>query len=194
MKKLSITNHSRQEVIAEAVKVLKQGGVIVYPTETAYGLGADFLNSSAVKKVYRIKGRGFEKKLSVLVGSLSMAKKLVGFNRKSLALAGKYWPGPLTLVLPRLDKLETLGARLSSNKLATAIVRKLNRPLTSTSANFSGKPECYSSACVKQQFKARKYQPDLIIDAGRLPRRKVSTVVQAAGDGLKVLRRGKIIV
>ena len=123
-----------------------------------------------------------------------MAKKLVGFNRKSLALAGKYWPGPLTLVLPRLDKLETLGARLSSNKLATAIVRKLNRPLTSTSANFSGKPECYSIACVKQQFKARKYQPDLIIDAGRLPRRKVSTVVQAAGDGLKVLRRGKIIV
>jgi L-threonylcarbamoyladenylate synthase len=184
------------------VKILKCGGVIVYPTETAYGLGADFLNPKAVKKVYQIKGRNYKKPLSVIVSSLKMAKQYVKFNRLSLKLAKKYWPGPLTLVLKSQklkvksqnynSKIKTLGLRISSNKLATAIVKKLGRPLTATSANVSGKGECFSVKDIIRQFQHQKYQPDLVIDAGRLPKKRMSTIVQVIDNQVKVLRRGAV--
>ncbi len=201
MKKLALNKLNRTLVIKEAVKVLKRGGIIVYPTETAYGLGADFLNLKAIAKIYKIKGRNFKKPLAVLVSSLAMAKRFVSFNKVSSALAKKYWPGPLTIILNfkiqilkefRIKNYKTLGLRISSNKLATLIVRKLGKPLTSTSANISGKLDCYSVDEIESQFEKRKYKPDLIIDAGRLPKRKASTVVKITDGQIKILRKGKI--
>ena len=214
MKKLSISNHSGRQLVSAAIKVLKQGGVVVYPTETAYGLGADFFNPQAVKKIYRIKGRAFNKPLSVLVSSLSMAKRLVKFDKVSKLIAEEYWPGPLTIILNlkfsifnefkiknlklnknlklKIGNYQTLGLRISSNKLATAIVKKLGGPLTATSANLAGQKECYSAEAVVKQFKDRKHQPDLIIDAGRLPAHPVSTVTRVIDGQVKVLRKGKI--
>ncbi|HLD27973.1 MAG TPA: L-threonylcarbamoyladenylate synthase [Patescibacteria group bacterium] len=208
---------ANKQGVEVAVLILKQGGIIVYPTETAYGLGADFLNPQAVKKIYRIKGRAFNKPLSVLVSSLSMAKRLVKFDGLSQSLAKKHWPGPLTLVLEiknqknqesnklkiknlklnknlklKIGNYQTLGLRISSNKLATAIVKKLGGPLTATSANLAGQKECYSAEAVVKQFKDRKHQPDLIIDAGRLPAHPVSTVTRVIDGQVKVLRKGKI--
>lgn len=188
--------------------MLRAGGVIVYPTETAYGLGADFFNLKAVKKIYQIKGRDYRKPLSVIAGDLKMAKSLVNFDKTSLGLARKCWPGPLTLVLSqksqpeagrplaekfKINDYKTLGLRISSNKLATAIVKKLGRPITATSANISGKGECYSISDVIKQFKNKKSRPDLIIDAGRVPKTKVSTVVKVIDGEIKILRRGKIL-
>jgi L-threonylcarbamoyladenylate synthase len=217
---------ANKQGIKEAISILKQGGVIVYPTETAYGLGADFLNPQAVKKIYRIKGRAFNKPLSVLVGSLSMAKKLVKFDGLSQSLAKRHWPGPLTLVLEiknqknqesnklkiknlKLNKnskfktcpeqsrgiqnYQTLGLRISSNRLATTMVKKFGGPITSTSANLAGHVECYSAAAVIKQLAGKKDQPDLIIDAGELPRQGVSTVVKIEDGQVKVLRKGKIL-
>ena len=91
---------SNKQGIKKAISILKQGGVIVYPTETAYGLGADFLNAKAVNKIYQIKGRNYAKPLSVIVSSIRMAREYVKFDQESLQLAKKYWPGALTLVLP----------------------------------------------------------------------------------------------
>jgi len=135
----------------------------------------------------------------------------------SQSLAKKHWPGPLTLVLEiknqknqesnklkiknlklnknlklKIGNYQTLGLRISSNKLATAIVKKLGGPLTATSANLAGQKECYSAEAVVKQFKDRKHQPDLIIDAGRLPAHPVSTVTRVIDGQVKVLRKGKI--
>jgi L-threonylcarbamoyladenylate synthase len=195
MKILSVKKIHLEKIISEAVKALKNGGVIVYPTETAYGLGADFLNSKAVKKIYKIKGRNFNKPLSAIVSSLAMAGKLIRFDKISLKLAKKHWPGPLTLVLQSKEKSgKYIGLRVSSNKLAMAIVKRMNRPLVATSANISGKKECYSVDEVIKQFKNKKYQPDLIIDAGRLTKNKVSTVVKINRKEIEVLRKGKIMI
>lgn len=199
MKVLNIFKFNQRAVINEAVNVLKKGGVIVYPTETAYGLGADFFNPKAIEKVYQIKGRNFKKQLPILVSTLAMAKKLVKFDAVSLKLAKRYWPGALTLVQKSKvksqnysSKFKTLGLRISSNKLASAIVKKFGGPITATSANVAGKSECYSISEVINQFKNKKYQPDLVIDGGMLLKRKVSTVVQVIDGRVKVLRKGTI--
>ncbi|MFA6304230.1 MAG: L-threonylcarbamoyladenylate synthase [Patescibacteria group bacterium] len=197
MEIIKLTGKNQASIIKQAVAVLKQGGTIIYPTETAYGLGADFLNPLAVKKVYQIKGRDFKKPLSVIVGSLPMAKKLVVFDKLSLILAKKHWPGPLTLVQSSKLKTnnlkpQTLALRVSSNKLATAIVKKLKSPLTATSANLAGKGEIYSIKEIVKQFGKKKYQPDLIIDGGILPKVKPSTIAKVSNGKIEILRKGKI--
>jgi len=189
MKQLALDNPLSGKA---AVKALEGGGVIIYPTETAYGLGADFLNKKAVEKVYQIKGRAFNKPLPVIVSSLAMAKKLVKFDIISLELAKKYWPGPLTLVLPTKDNKGTLALRVSGNKLATSLARQLGRPLVSTSANLSGRAECYNTDEVIKQFKGKKHQPDLILNGGLLTKNKPSTIVQVTAEGLKIIRQGAI--
>lgn len=194
MKVIKLTKLNQQEVIKSALAVLKTGGVIVYPTETAYGLGADYFSQRAVKKVYQIKGRDFKKQLSVIVGSLAMAKRLVKFDQVSMRLAKKHWPGPLTLVLPLKSSGKTLALRISSNRLALSVVKKLNGPVTATSANLSGKGEYYSAEEIIKQFAKRKYQPDLIIDAGRLPKQKPSTIAQIIDGQIKILRQGVIVI
>ena len=204
MKKLLTSSLAQTEIIAVAVKILKRGGVIVFPTETAYGIGADFFNPQAVKRVYKIKNRLYNKPLPILVSSFKMAKDIVSFNKVSALLAKKYWPGPLTLVLQVTRKqdtnnyqlsttnYQTLGLRISSNKLATLIVRKLGRPITATSANRAGQKTCYTADEVIKQFINKKNQPDLVIDAGRLPQRKTSTVVKIVDNKIDILRKGSV--
>ena len=188
MKIIKISERNHSAIVKQAVAVLKRGGVIVYPTETAYGLGADFFNPRAIKKIYQIKGRQYKKPLSVIVSDFKMAGQLVKFDKSSLRLAKKYWPGPLTLIV------KNTGLRISSNKLATGIVKKLQHPISATSANLTGRGEFYSAPEVIKQFNKKKHQPDLIIDAGRLPKNKVSTVAQVVGDKIKILRKGQIVI
>lgn len=198
--------------IRQAVACLKAGNSVVYPTDTAYGLAVDATNVIAVKRLYRLKGRHFIKPIHVVVGSLAAAKKLVKFNRKAEKLFKKFLPGPLTLVLPlrsapihRPGKLingratellsartGTLGIRMPKNSAALALARKLRHPITATSANLSGQPACYSAQQVAAHFKKRKFQPDLIVDAGKLPKVKPSTIVALDGESVKILRVGPI--
>ena len=223
MKIIRVNKNSQNIAINKAVRIIRNGGVVVYPTETAYGLGADFLNPQAVRKIYQIKGRNYKKPLSVIVSSFKMAKEVVKFNQISLKLAKKYWPGALTLILNsefrisneflitkfrnhfkiknskfnqnsklEIDNYKTLGLRISSNKLATSIVRKFGRPITATSANVSGKGECFSAAAVISQFKNRKYQPDLVIDIGKLPKRQMSTIVRVIDNQIEIVRKGAV--
>ncbi len=196
MRILQLKKDNFSFIVKTAVKVLKDGGVVVYPTETAYGLGADFLNPQAVKKIYQIKGRSFNKPLPVLVSSLAMAKTMVKFDKLSLKLAKKYWPGPLTLILNskfQIKNYKTLGLRISASKLATFLVKKSGRPITATSANLSGRGELYTAKEIAAQFKNKKFQPSLIIDSGRLPRQRTSTIVKMINGRMEILRRGKIL-
>lgn len=200
--KINLKNPQR-EIVRKAIKVLRKGRVIVYPTETTYGLGCDVSSKKAVQKIFKIKKRSLSKPLSIIMSSFRMAQDYIDFDKISWRLAKKYWPGPLTIVLPSkcqkkqklypdLTQRSTLGVRISSNRLVIKLIKELGRPLISTSANISGQRECYNLAEILKQFKNKKNQPDLILDAGSLPRIKPSTVVGISGGRLKVWRQGPI--
>ncbi len=189
---------------------LKKGGIIVYPTETAYGLGCDATNQKAVNVVFKIKNRKKSKTLPLIVGSVKMVKKYCTVSVLEEGLIKKYWPGALTLVLgvkknilPRLAigcvaKDKTVAIRVSKNKMAQLISLKLDQPIVSTSANLSGKKECYSIAEVVKnlcpnQVKCQLEKSILLVDGGRLKKQKPSTIVRVEENGwLKVLRKGEI--
>lgn len=200
MEIFDIKQNSKQ-AIESAVGILKNGGVLIYPTETCYGLGCDATNKEAVKKIYKIKGREEKKSLPMIVANLIIVKKYFEIKNKSLELAEKYWPGPLTLILKVRKDVKiffskegqaSAAVRVSSHKIAKALSQKLGKPIISTSANVSGKPPCYNVEEVLEQFKNRKFQSDLILDAGQLKKNQPSTIVKVENDKIKILRAGKL--
>ncbi|MEK7665438.1 MAG: L-threonylcarbamoyladenylate synthase [Patescibacteria group bacterium] len=198
--------------IKSAVRVLKSGGVVVFPTETSYGIGCDATNAKAVRRVFEMKGRSNKKGTPLIVSSLAMARRYAVFSPTALALAKKHWPGPLTLVLPigetKLVRLplaksvlqdSTVALRVSSDPTARALARGLGRPIIATSANRSGEPPAFrildlprfglsSDDGGRHRETARIY----ILNAGTLPKRKPSTLARVIGDCVEVLRRGSI--
>ncbi|MBI5229855.1 MAG: threonylcarbamoyl-AMP synthase [Candidatus Magasanikbacteria bacterium] len=201
--------NQKQSSTAQAVEVLKKGGVAVYPTETAYGLGADAANARAVERIFEIKGRAPAKSVLLLMKDVSMVKRYALVSAEELSLMKTYWPGALTIVLrvkpgmrPKLAqgvvaKDGSIAVRVSSNPVASALVKGLSKPLVSTSANRASGANTYSVAGVKKQLgaslRAARF-PYYIYDAGAIPRRKVSTIVRLHKGGVEVLRRGEIIL
>ena len=199
MKVIKYHRDDKAKIIAEALVILLSGGTVVYPTETAYAIGADFYSPGACRQVVTIKQRGRHKKLPVIVPGINYATTLVKFSPSALALAHKYWPGPLTLVLPFLYSKEWphhgddhLAVRVSSHPLAASLVHAFGRPLISTSSNISGAEPSYSGEEVIKHFRKTTRQPDLVIDAGTLPRVEPSTIIKEDAGRLEVLRQGPI--
>lgn len=190
------------KIIRACVKALALGKTVAYPTDTCYGLAVDAKNTAAVKRLYNMKGRHFHNPIHVVVPTLRYAKKIGKWNGPALKLAKKYWPGALTLVLELRIKDQGLkmlsantasvGLRMPKNQIALDLAKHLKRPITATSANLSGKPVSYSSADILKQFKNQKYKPDIIINAGKLPFSKPSTVVLIKNRQIKILRDGPI--
>jgi L-threonylcarbamoyladenylate synthase len=195
---IKLTAKNTQKVIDLAVAELMAGKIIVYPTETFYGLGCIVGNKKAVRKIYQIKGRIKNKALPFLLADMRMAGKYLKLNQTAQRLAKKYWPGPLSLVLPttafgrRALGSADAGARISSSKFATELVRAFGQPLVSTSANPSSQPSASSADAVIEYFSLRRYKPDLVIDAGRLPKSKGSTFVRISGSEIEIIRSGDI--
>ncbi|MFZ6035672.1 MAG: L-threonylcarbamoyladenylate synthase [Patescibacteria group bacterium] len=193
--------HPERAVIAQAAQVLKQGGVVAYPTDTAYGLAADALNENAIGKLFIIKRR-VQKPLPVIVDSLTMLKRIAVVSAAEKKLIDTYWPGALTIIFTKKDSvppfltlgLSTVGIRIPDLAAAKALVTAAGTPLTSTSANISGKGNCYSAECVQRMFQANDAQPDLILDGGDLPEVPVSTVVRAEKDRITIIRQGPIAI
>jgi len=178
--------------IRHAVEVLKAGGVIAYPTETVYGLGCDPRNARAIRKIHRLKGRDPNKPLSLVAATILQVRKVARLDGMALKIAKKYWPGPLTLVLPSRTK-GTVAIRVSSSRIVQKLCSAFGYPIVSTSANRSGQSELRSGRGVQKLFAESRQQPDLVIDAGTLPRRKPSTIVRVQKDGvLDILRQGTI--
>jgi len=185
------------ESITKAVAILKHGGVVVYPTETAYALGCDATNGKAIAKIFKIKNRPKEKGLPVICATKRMASDFFKFGKIERKLAKKYWPGPLTMVLKKSSKfkvqsLKFIAVRVSPNKVACAISRGLKRPIVSTSANISGAAAIYNSADIIKNFSEKKYQPDLILDAGKIPVRRPSTIIKIENNKVIILRQGEV--
>lgn len=194
---IEVTSTNFEKGIEIAVNFLREGRLIIYPTETCYGLGGDALSESVVKKVFEAKGREFNKPIHVLVSDFKMAKEIAYFNRLADELTKRFWPGPLTIVLPVKPTvpriltagLNKIGLRVSSNQLATEIVKSFGKPITATSANLSGYPEPYT---VTEALKYLTGRADLALDYGKLPKVKPSTIVDLSEEEIKILREGPI--
>lgn len=195
-----------KKIIQTCLQALKTGRVVAYPTDTSYGLAVDATNLRALKKLYKIKERAFSKPIHVVVPSLVFARKVTRWNRQASILAKRFWPGPLTLVLELTSKslglkmvsagTKTLGLRFPKNLVALDLAKSLGKPITATSANpsahLSGGYDSYSVKDILSQFGKKRTQPDLVIDAGRLPKRKPSTLVQITAGRVNVLRPGPV--
>ena len=185
------------ELIAEAVRVLREKGVIIYPTETLYGLGANPLSPEAMKRLYAIKGRAAAKPIPFLIKDRKMLASLVeAVPPLGRELMERYWPGPLTLIFrakkglapPLRGKDGFIGLRISSHPIARRIVEAMDAPLTSTSANLAGEADITDCDMMVQLF---GNQVDLILDSGKVPGIG-STVVDLTVEPPRIVRQGMI--
>ena len=169
-------------VISEAGRIIKSGGLVAFPTETVYGLGADALNPEAVRKIYEAKGRPPEKALILHVDGISQAERYVELNDTALKLMRKFWPGPLTLVLPARDTvppitrggLSTAAVRMPDDAIAQAIITSVGTPIAAPSANLSGRPSPVDAEMVWGDMAGRI---DMIIDGGSVKIGTPSTII-----------------
>ncbi len=198
MKEVKLTNDNYVKILQEALEILRDGGVVIYPTETSYGLGCDYYNAEAVGKVYKIKQRDKNKPLSVLVPDLISASSLVQFSDKARRLALEYWPGPLTLVLPfnhsdwKEHFSDYLALRVSNHPFANSLTINLGHPIVATSANISDEANCYTPEEIKKYFSTGELAPDLFINAGELPKCLASTIIKFKDGKGKILRQGEL--
>ena len=175
--------------LEKAVAVLKRGGIVVYPTETAYALGCDSENRAALKKLFSIKKRDASKPLPLIAATSKMARAFCALDRYSRMLSDAFWPGPLTLVAPALRGKGSIALRVSSAPWPIALSRALGKPIVSTSANISGRKTRYDVASVLRDIGT---SPDIVLDAGVLKTIRPSTVVRAHGGFVEILREGSI--
>ena len=189
------------KVLDSALEILRKGGVVVYPTDTVYGIGCNALDWKAVETVYRIKERAMNKPLSVIARDLKWVKELALVPTKLEPALEKLWPGALTVILPKKPiippivtaNLPNVGIRIPDYELTDKLLSKFGYPLISSSANLAGEgDEAYDINIVLSQFKDRMWQPDLVLDAGKLPPSASSTIIDFSSIKPKIIRIGAV--
>lgn len=188
------------EGVFKASGVLRSGGVIVYPTDTLYGLGADALSDEAVASIYSIKGRDEKKPMHAVFADIAMIEEYAEVNYAARKLAEKFLPGPLTLILkkkPSVDAgisrgIDTIGVRIPDNQFCIDLAKTFGKPYTATSANLAGEPTFPSVKEILEQLGKAAKGIELIIDAGPLPLSQPTTVVNVVSGSPSILREGVI--
>ena len=183
--------------IEKGVTILQKGGVIAFPTDTVYGLGADAFNSTAVERIYEIKNRPKNRQLPLLIADVEQLTTLADpIPEIAWFLARRFWPGGLTLVLPKTDSLpaylapeSTIAVRVPDHPVCLAIIQHLGNPIIGTSANISGHPAALTADEVGQQLGGKI---DFNINGGKCPGGKESTVVDVTRESPIILRQGII--
>src|SRR3989338_106182 len=175
--------------IKKAASVLKKGGLVAFPTETVYGLGANLLDKRAIKKVYEIKNRPKKKPLTIHIADTAAVKKMVGgIPPMAGRLMDRYWPGALTIIL-KDRRGKKIGFRMPDNKVAFLLIKKAGIPVVAPSANISGNKPPTSA---KEVLRALNGKIDIVIDGGKTKIGIESTVVDMTGQRPRVLREGAI--
>jgi L-threonylcarbamoyladenylate synthase len=194
----SSSAHSEISTIEDAIDALRAGELVVYPTETFYGVAADPLSHSALKRLFAIKGRDAAKTVAMIAAdtrsAFSLAREVPPIARR---LAECFWPGPLTLVLPAGAQIAPeligvsggVGVRVSSHPTARALAAGLQRPITATSANRAGEPPAKTLADARRALR-RKIK--VYLEGGTLGTSAPSTVLQVAGDRWQIIREGAV--
>lgn len=187
-------------LVAYAAEQIKSGQVLGMPTDTFYGLAADPFNLRAVERVYEIKSRSRHKPLSLLIESEEQAEMLARdpLPDNFYILARKFWPGPLTIIVPAASRLPlkvtantgNIAIRIPQAKIPLQVIRAAGVPITATSANLSGESECTTASAVLGQLEGRI---PIVVDGGTSPREVASTIVDLSEDGgWRLLRQGAI--
>jgi L-threonylcarbamoyladenylate synthase len=186
-----------QREIEKGVIILRDGGVIAFPTDTVYGLGADAFNSTAVERIYEIKSRPKHQQLPLLIADIERLTALAEpIPKIAWFLARRFWPGGLTLVLSKtalvptyLASGPTIAVRIPNHPVCLDLIQHLGNPIIGTSANISGHPAALTAEEVRQQLRGKI---DLIINGGKCPGGKESTIVDVTHEEPIILRQGII--
>jgi L-threonylcarbamoyladenylate synthase len=186
-----------QREIEKGVKLLQKGRVIAFPTDTVYGLGCDAFNSTAVERIYEIKNRLKHRQLPLLIADVEQLITLADpIPEIAWFLARRFWPGGLTLVLSKTNSLPvylasgpTIAVRVPNHPVCLALIQRLGNPLIGTSANISGQPAALTAEEVRQQLGGKT---DFVINGGKCPGGKESTVVDVTHESPIILRQGII--
>lgn len=201
MKVVYVDTNSPEKIrlaVEEAVDFLRQGKIIVYPTDTIYGLGCDALNEEAVGKIYAIKKRESGKPVSVIVDDVDSINKIAFVDRKNKAVAEKLLPGPYTLIFPgpkHIPKIITggensIGIRMPDNNVCQEIAGAFPNPIVTTSVNLSGEEALNDPFKIVDYFKDKELVPDLILDCGKIKEAQASIVVDLTRKSPQILRSG----
>jgi len=184
--------------ISDAINILRKGEIIIFPTETVYGIGCDLFNKAAVSKIFKVKKRDKGKPLQVLISNIKQASMLAkGISPQAKKLMKQYFPGPLTIVLKKRKIVpsfvtagkSTIAIRCPDHPLTLKLLNKYKRPIVGTSANISGKSDPHTA---KEAVRNLKNKVDYVLDGGRVKHGIASTIVDATGKELKILRKGPI--
>lgn len=186
-----------QDDVSEAAWRLRSGGVVAYPTDTVYGLGAVASDELAVRRLYRIKRRELDKPLPLLIASVTDVHIVAdGLSREAEKLIEAFWPGALTLVLPRRQTFHSLAlqgdsvaVRVPDHAVTRRVVELCGQPITGTSANRSAAGSCRTAGEVRAQLND---DVDFILDSGPTPGGIESTVLDCTSEALKILRPGGV--
>ncbi len=187
-----------QQQIERGIAILRQGGLVAFPTDTVYGLGASANIPQAIERVYQVKQRPRNMPLPLLLADISqIAETAESVSPDAWLLIGNFMPGALTIVLPRSSSVPahvaaggtTIAVRVPAHPVPIALIRGLGVPIVGTSANLSGKPSALTAdeVCIQLGDKV-----DLVIDGGRCPGGKESTIVDVTGEKPVILREGAI--
>lgn len=179
------------------IEILKNGGIGVFPTDTVYGVGTDGLDAEAIKKIYEVKNRPFDRPINLLVNSIEMIEKIAYINDIERQIIEEYMPGAVTLILKKKEivpdiltnNLDTVGVRIPECEDVLKLIDGLNRPLAASSANISDLEPAVSFEGAKKYF---ENNVDFIIDGGNSKIGIASTIVKVDGSRVEVLRKGSI--
>ena len=199
MKKyLDLTKAKEYSSLKEAASIINKGGLVLFPTETVYGIGADGLNKNAVKSIFLAKGRKQDNPLILHISNMDMVEKLAkDITDIEYKLMDAFWPGPFTIILKKKDivpsivtgGLDTVALRMPENIIANKLIEYSNTPIAAPSANISGKP---SGTCLEDIFDELSPKVDYVINGGKCEIGIESTVVKVDNGTVRILRPGKI--
>ena len=191
MKKVSCDSSG----IKVAAKSIETGGIVVYPTDTVYGIGCDPYNSDAINRIYEIKKRDKTKLFPILGYSKQVLENIVEFNEMANTIAKKFWPGQLTIILPIKDEklhgdtnnVESIGVRVPNNQCVLSLLKEC-KLIIGTSANISGK----ETITDPNKFDEFNQDFDIFLDGGKIQSSGASTIIEIKNDELKIIRKGSI--
>jgi len=184
-----------KEGIEKASQIINQGGVVIFPTDTVYGIGCDPYNKASIEKIYKIKSRHTTKPVPVLTYSIETAERIAQFDQLTKKIVKKFWPGPLTIILKVTDEkikkslnLENkIAIRVPNHKCTLELLKKCNY-LVGTSANISGDvPYTNPKECLK---KMQDY--DVFVDGGIITSNGESTIIEIENEEIKIIREGSL--
>jgi L-threonylcarbamoyladenylate synthase len=187
-------------ILERAVRLINKGGVVVCPTDTGYAFSVNALDTRAIAKVFHLKGRSYSNPIHIAVSSIEEAEKYAYVDEAARYLAGHYLPGALTLVLRKKEVvpsilvagLDTIGIRIPDNRAILRLAEMTGLPLTTTSANISGKPGTYTVEEVEAQLGENIRDVALVLDQGPIKGHELSTIVDLTVSPPQLIRQGRV--